>query len=215
MFQVRKVSLRRQSWALSTMRSAPDVATHASMMAASPGAPLFAAAAAPLAVTVRSTVPTATFAARERLSRFTSLPPNTGRWTDARDHSSAPDRPDAWRSDPTVTDHSAKSLPSPTTIWAPRFSTSRTCAPRRAIENLRAQMTPSICGAGFSLAASPSAHRFASRMRLSGVSAARRNRVKPACSKTSRRRASPAWAPSPSPTSCDSEFGVQMPEDAV
>lgn len=49
----------------------------------------------------------------------------------------------------------------------------------------------------------------ASSTRLAGVSAARRKRDNPACSNTSRSRASPAWPPSASPTSCDSEFGVQ------
>src|ERR1700735_4938820 len=43
---------------------------------------------------------------------------------------------------------------------------------------------------------------------LSGVSAARRNRVKPAAVTTSLILASPAWAPSASPTSCESEAGV-------
>ena len=50
---------------------------------------------------------------------------------------------------------------------------------------------------------------------LRGDSVARRKCVNPASSNTARRRASPAWAPSPSPTSCDSEFGVQIAEDAV
>ena len=43
-----------------------------------------------------------------------------------------------------------------------------------------------------------------------GVSAARRKCVKPASVKTARSLPSPAWAPSPSPTSCDSELGVQI-----
>src|SRR5437870_11971083 len=41
----------------------------------------------------------------------------------------------------------------------------------------------------------------ASRIRLNGVSVARRNRVNPPCVTTSRKRDSPAWAPRPSPTS--------------
>ena len=53
----------------------------------------------------------------------------------------------------------------------------------------------------------------ASRIRLNGVSVALRNLVKPASVKTSRSRASPAWAPRPRPTSWDSEFGVQMNVD--
>ncbi len=51
-------------------------------------------------------------------------------------------------------------------------------------------------------------HGRASNTRLNGVSATRRNRVKPAASTTSRIRASPACAPSASPTSCESEAGV-------
>jgi hypothetical protein len=47
---------------------------------------------------------------------------------------------------------------------------------------------------------------------LNGVSAARRNRLKPAAVTTSLILASPAWAPSASPTSCDSEAGVQAVE---
>jgi len=48
----------------------------------------------------------------------------------------------------------------------------------------------------------------ASYTRLKGVSAARRKRVKPAAVTTSLILASPAWAPSASPTSWDSEAGV-------
>ena len=44
--------------------------------------------------------------------------------------------------------------------------------------------------------------------RLNGVSATRRKRVNPASATTSRIRAGPAWAPSASPTSCDSDAGV-------
>src|ERR1700729_2061437 len=51
-------------------------------------------------------------------------------------------------------------------------------------------------------------HGRASNTMLNGVSAALRNRVKPADVTTSLIRASPAWAPSASPTSCDSEAGV-------
>src|SRR6476619_2007634 len=50
---------------------------------------------------------------------------------------------------------------------------------------------------------------FASKTRLNGVSAARRKCVKPPLVTTSRIRASPACAPSASPTSWDSEAGVQ------
>ena len=49
----------------------------------------------------------------------------------------------------------------------------------------------------------------ASYTMLNGVSAARRKRVKPPALTTSRIRASPACAPSASPTSCDSDAGVQ------
>ena len=55
----------------------------------------------------------------------------------------------------------------------------------------------------------------ASRIRLNGVSVARLNVLKPASVKTLRNRASPAWAPRPSPTSWDSEFGVQMKVEAA
>ena len=55
----------------------------------------------------------------------------------------------------------------------------------------------------------------ASRIRLNGVSVARRKRLNPASANTSRRRASPACAPRPSPTSWDSEFGVQTMLDAA
>lgn len=48
----------------------------------------------------------------------------------------------------------------------------------------------------------------ASRIKLNGVSATRRTRLKPASPSTSRRRASPAWAPRAVPTSCESEAGV-------
>ena len=48
----------------------------------------------------------------------------------------------------------------------------------------------------------------ASNTRLNGVSAARRKRVQPPAVTTSRIRASPAWAPSARPTSCESEAGV-------
>ncbi len=49
---------------------------------------------------------------------------------------------------------------------------------------------------------------LASSTRLNGVSVARRKRPNPASDMTSPSRASPAWAPSPSPTSCASELGV-------
>ncbi len=48
----------------------------------------------------------------------------------------------------------------------------------------------------------------ASSTRLNGVSVARRKWLYPASDMTWPRRASPAWAPSPSPTSCASELGV-------
>ena len=55
----------------------------------------------------------------------------------------------------------------------------------------------------------------ASRIKLNGVSVARRNCVKPASSNTSRSRSSPACAPSARPTSCESEFGVQTMVEAA
>lgn len=48
----------------------------------------------------------------------------------------------------------------------------------------------------------------ASKTRLNGVSAARRNRLNPAVPMTSAIRASPACAPRASPTSCDRDAGV-------
>ena len=55
----------------------------------------------------------------------------------------------------------------------------------------------------------------ASSTKLKGVSVARRKLLKPASAKTWRSRRSPACAPSPRPTSCDSEFGVQMQVEAA
>jgi hypothetical protein len=55
----------------------------------------------------------------------------------------------------------------------------------------------------------------ASNTRLNGVSAARRNRVKPALVATCLSRASPACAPRAAPTSCASEFGVHSIVDAA
>jgi hypothetical protein len=56
---------------------------------------------------------------------------------------------------------------------------------------------------------------LASRIRLNGVSVARRNRENPASANTRASRASPAWAPSARPTSCEREFGVQTMVDAA
>ena len=50
---------------------------------------------------------------------------------------------------------------------------------------------------------------------FTGVSVARRMRVKPASVSTARSRFSPAWAPSARPTSCASDAGVQMSVDAA
>jgi len=55
---------------------------------------------------------------------------------------------------------------------------------------------------------------LASRTRLKGVSVARRKRRKPPWVTTSRRRASPAWAPRQAPTSCERDAGVQMNVEA-
>jgi hypothetical protein len=57
-------------------------------------------------------------------------------------------------------------------------------------------------------------HRRASRTILNAVSAARRTRVNPAAFKISAKRPSPAWAPSPNPTSCERDAGVQSSVDA-
>ncbi len=59
------------------------------------------------------------------------------------------------------------------------------------------------------------AYGVSSRIRLTGVCAARRKLEKPASRATLRRRSSPACAPRPSPTSCDSEFGVHAMADAA
>jgi hypothetical protein len=53
-----------------------------------------------------------------------------------------------------------------------------------------------------------------SKIMLNGVSVARRNCLKPASVATWRSLRSPACAPSPQPTSCDSDAGVQMKVDA-
>lgn len=53
------------------------------------------------------------------------------------------------------------------------------------------------------------AHGLISYTWLNGVSATLANRVNPPCATTSRIRAGPAWVPSASPTSCESEAGVQ------
>src|SRR5206468_10200598 len=55
----------------------------------------------------------------------------------------------------------------------------------------------------------------ASRIRLKGVSAARRKRVSPPSRATLRSLASPACAPSARPTSWSSEAGVQIMVDAA
>jgi hypothetical protein len=56
--------------------------------------------------------------------------------------------------------------------------------------------------------------RRAWNTRLNGVSATRVKSGRPAAAATSRRRASPAWAPRAAPTSCDNEFGVHNSVDA-
>src|SRR5262249_7798700 len=59
------------------------------------------------------------------------------------------------------------------------------------------------------------AYARASRIMLKGVSVARRTLAKPALPITSRRRCSPAWAPSAAPTSCDFEVGTQTRVEAA
>ena len=54
----------------------------------------------------------------------------------------------------------------------------------------------------------------ASKTRLSGVSVARRKRPNPPSATTSRRRASPAWAPSARPTSWSLDAGTQRVVEA-
>ena len=60
-----------------------------------------------------------------------------------------------------------------------------------------------------------SAHVLASMMRFIGVWATRRKWRKPASSKMARSFASPAWAPRATPTSCESELGVQTHDEAT
>src|SRR5581483_2636687 len=67
---------------------------------------------------------------------------------------------------------------------------------RRRNSSVRRSREPRVC------------YGRASNTRLNGVSATRRKRVKPAASTTSLILASPACAPSASPTSCESEAGV-------
>lgn len=57
-------------------------------------------------------------------------------------------------------------------------------------------------------------YNLASNIRLNGVSVALRKRLKPPAAITSLSRFSPACAPKASPTSCDSEAGVQRRVDA-
>ena len=63
-------------------------------------------------------------------------------------------------------------------------------------------------------AARRAGYGLASRMRLNGVSVARRTRVNPPCLSTSVSCASPAWAPSARPTSWASDAGVQITVEA-
>jgi hypothetical protein len=58
-------------------------------------------------------------------------------------------------------------------------------------------------------------HGFASMIKLNGVLVAVRKRLKPAEVTTSRSRFSPAWAPSPKPTSWLSDAGTQSIVDAA
>ena len=75
--------------------------------------------------------------------------------------------------------------------------------------NSRAALAQALrAGGGTGPESNDAPTRRASSTRLNGVSAARRTLVKPADSSTAFSRASPAWAPSASPTSCDSELGV-------
>jgi hypothetical protein len=61
----------------------------------------------------------------------------------------------------------------------------------------------------------PASYGRASRMRLNGVSVARRKRLNPASLATCHRRSSPACAPSASPTSWSSEDGVHTTVEAA
>jgi 2-polyprenyl-6-methoxyphenol hydroxylase-like FAD-dependent oxidoreductase len=74
--------------------------------------------------------------------------------------------------------------------------------PTRAQQVMLVQgSAPAHGAARYATSLSCGGHSRASRIRLRGVSAARRNRPKPAWVNTSRSRASPAWAPRPRPTS--------------
>ena len=85
---------------------------------------------------------------------------------------------------------------------APRLPEARRQLPRRAGGSAPGRAGPARRHWGWG------SYGRASSTRLNGVSAARRTRVKPAVPSTSRRRASPAWAPSARPTSWESELGV-------
>jgi hypothetical protein len=125
-----------------------------------------------------------------------------------------------------VPEHTARSLlvvlrRSSRTVWVLRGI----CVPGQQHDRQRdhAILLPCPCGglcrlAGArgleGLAVTEAVYGLASKTRLKGVSVARRKRVKPPAVTTSRMRASPACAPSASPTSCAFEAGVQIMVEA-
>ncbi len=86
---------------------------------------------------------------------------------------------------------------------------------REQLDDRRAQLGDEARGACVALGIPALGYGRASSTRLKGVSVARRKRVKPPAVTTSRSRASPACAPSPNPTSCASEAGVQTMVEAA
>src|SRR5439155_3476223 len=86
---------------------------------------------------------------------------------------------------------------------------------REQLHDRRAQLGDEARGARVALGIPGLGYGRASSTRLKGVSVARRKRVKPPAMTTSRSRASPACAPSASPTSCASEAGVQTMVEAA
>ena len=85
---------------------------------------------------------------------------------------------------------------------------------RQELEHRRAQLRHEAGGARVAFRIPVLGYGRASSTMLKGVSVARRKRRKPPAVTTSRSRASPACAPSASPTSCASDAGVQMSVDA-
>ena len=91
-------------------------------------------------------------------------------------------------------------------------SSERTTRPERSSSPRARGRTGAV--ADCSVAAARRGYGLASRMRLNGVSVARRTRVNPPWLRTSVSRASPACAPKARPTSWASDAGVQITVEA-